>query len=106
MNARIFPEEALLPWVPLSTQPQRYGVFQVRNKSRNELWFSFWDGEQWHGAWDSPAEAFRRGQFPTAGSVLAEWEWRGLAADPFAASPGAHVVAPAKPMPDWWPWPD
>lgn len=88
MNAPMPPEEALLPWVPLSTQPERIGVFQVRNAARNQsdLWFSFWDGTRWHGAWDSPAAAFKWARHPVAGSVFGEWEWRGFASDPLEGS--------------------
>ena len=94
MNAPMPPEEAKLPWVPLSRRPERIGVFQVRNTAHmhDELsWFSFWDGMRWHGAWRSPDEAFERKQFPVAGSVLSGWEWRGLASNPLAGSTGACV---------------
>jgi hypothetical protein len=87
MNGPMPPEEALLPWVSLSKRPQRIGVFQVRNTAnRNDdlSWFSFWDGARWHGAWRSPDEASQRRQFPSPGSVLNGWEWRGLAKNPHA----------------------
>lgn len=90
-------EEPFLPWVALSRRPERIGVFQVRNTAHrhDELsWFSFWDGARWHGAWRSPDEAFQHMQFPTAGSVKGEWEWRGLAANPLAETSGASVTLP------------
>ena len=87
----------LTPWVRTSTPPERIGVFQVHDPARDEdeLWFSLWDGARWHGAWDSPEEAFERKYFPTPGSVSGTWEWRGLASNPLAETTATHASMPA-----------
>ena len=87
----------LTPWFPTSTSPVRNGVFEVHNAlfNQDDQWFSLWEGDRWHGAWSSPEEALDRVRFPTPGSVLATWEWRGLASGPLADSTGASVSPPA-----------
>lgn len=96
MNVLILPADGLTHWFPMSTQPLRMGVFEVRNidRGQGQAWFSLWDGVRWHGAWVSPDEAFEHMHFPTVGSIAKGWQWRGLSKDPFSGSSGARVELP------------
>lgn len=76
-------EKKLTPWFPASVKPARNGVYEVEGpEDLGRNYFSYFDGERWHGQWFTPERA--RAKAPGIGIGLQSDKWRGLAQEPKA----------------------
>ena len=66
----------LTPWFR-GQIPARHGVYQMRVRSGEPAYFSYWDGSIWRGAWQSAEVAFSRRGY--GGGYRIARCWRGLA---------------------------
>lgn len=77
-------KQKMTEWMPLSTPPVRFGVYEVRPPSGGAFPypFGYWNGQAFYGCDDTPLGAYRsKDHFSYSLSDPSNY-WRGLARDP------------------------
>jgi hypothetical protein len=67
----------LTDWIPISTPPAHHGVYKLLG-SPDSLPYSYWCGEQFHGAWESVEAADRFKHFHGLGCASDATHYRGF----------------------------
>jgi hypothetical protein len=92
--------EELTPWFFPKVNPEKIGVYQVHDMPNDDdLYFSYFDGEKWHGGWTSIDRAYTNREHPDTAPGPYKG-WRGLASDPNARN--MEVDRHEDDTDNWW----
>jgi hypothetical protein len=59
-------------WFPVSLPPTRVGVYETRSTRSDSIYYSYWDGANFHGEWYTPERAMDNADW-AYGQQMAHW---------------------------------